>query len=870
MAGTYSVETVRELLEIFQRQETVRPLRLRRYDPGARLEYRVSGVFPVRSGRMVCEVERFVGGGYAGQVYKVKVLELETPEGPLEGLEIGGSYALKIFIPPSIIGRMIRDTLYFLGFQGAFSLQGTPAAVRSGALWQKFIRRGAGLRFGSEAAVVNVLATFVDSKLGSCGELSEWVDGRMWRFEVDDNLFLRVKWRPGRDKQGLGSPEYLAKREFMAGLVDLMHEMGAHELARQYEWWSLKSQPNALKRLDSESHPDKGLVAVDFRAGMALLPFLPQCPADFKLIAKGIGRGSLVQFDRGDIRELESYTARYPREFADMAGALEALKREDEAYRSSLPDVAHHHVKLLASPRLWSSINANRIKSWCIRNVIDKKTESTFSRHKILSGVFLLLGLLPLAAIFLFLLNYPASNPAAYILWLLPLLGPPARKLWGREDYRRHLGRKLTSLDYCRRAFRARTAETLMRWHRTGRVSGDRALKLASHPVRALLHLPPSFLPPGLHRFVTDWTYAKSRLDYVFVRPLRLYFRADEREKWLRDMIGEGEKRGMLRPEEAWHIRSQIKEPFIQKYLKSLAVHVCTLPVTQIVSVSIAIIYVKLHPEFTWQQASVATGLILGLFQVIPISPGSLARGFYTTFLVLRERNFKDYNIAFFLSYFKYIGYLAFPIQMAYRYPELARFMAGHWATSAVHIVPVFGERGAWLEHSVFDLFYNYPLSLQRRIRQRDARMAGEKRRSWLLPAVVLGGLGVLAAADCLFLRVTGRLPVLGDIWWAALFVPALFSSAVSVWGNLERISRRILAGTLAGGLIGLFYALFNTLFSFFLSSASPGAFPFGRFLGQFASKALWQIFLFALLALAGAFIAETRAPKDIPARSRT
>jgi hypothetical protein len=91
----------------------------------------------------------------------------------------------------------------------------------------------------------------------------------------------------------------------------------------------------------------------------------------------------------------------------------------------------------------------------------------------------------------------------------------------------------------------------------------------------------------------------------------------------------------------------------------------------------------------------------------------------YVVYLVIRERNFKDYNIAVFLGFFKYIGYLAFPIQMTHRYPALARFMAGHWATEAVHAVPVFGERGALLEHSVFNLFYNWPLTIRRRMQKR-------------------------------------------------------------------------------------------------------------------------------------------------------
>ncbi|GAI69095.1 unnamed protein product, partial [marine sediment metagenome] len=40
-----------------------------------------------------------------------------------------------------------------------------------------------------------------------------------------------------------------------------------------------------------------------------------------------------------------------------------------------------------------------------------------------------------------------------------------------------------------------------------------------------------------------------------------------------------------------------VNEPFIQKYLKSLAVHICTLPVTQIVSFTVAGIYYFTHRE---------------------------------------------------------------------------------------------------------------------------------------------------------------------------------------------------------------------------------------------------------------------------------
>ncbi len=318
----------------------------------------------------------------------------------------------------------------------------------------------------------------------------------------------------------------------------------------------------------------------------------------------------------------------------------------------------------------------------------------------------------------------------------------------------------------------------------------------------------------------------------------------------------------MLSRQEAQHIESQIKEPFIQKYLKSLAVHVCTVPVTQIVSVAVAFIYIRLNPELSWQQAMLHAGIILGLFQVTPVSPGSLVRGLYVSFLILRERNFKDYNIAFSLSFLKYIGYLAFPIQMAYRYPELARFMASHWATGAVHIVPVFGERGALLEHVVFDLFYNYPLNIRRRIRQRRQLRASLKPRSWHVPLCTLGGALLLALADVVHFNFTGRVPTLGDIWWLAILIPVFSAAAVAAFGAGASLPKRMRMGALSGALIGFLYAASNTLLDSFLVREGGELLLSQDLLGQIGLTALWRIFLFTILAIIGAFIAETRPLK--------
>jgi hypothetical protein len=861
MAVPYSVKTVRALERKFLEQGLFRPFRRRRYEPGAVLEYEVRGVLPDGRGRVKLEIERFVGGGYAGQVYKTRLLEIENTESAVHGLQKGQAYALKILIPASGLSRRIRNLFYALGFQGPFSLQVTPAAGRSQALWQKFIRRAAAMEFGSPDGVVDIIATLVDRDLGGCGEISEWVDGRLWRFEVDDDLDARRAWKPGRPEEGLGSTEYRTKRAFMDRLVKMMRRMGAIELARQYEWWSLKSQPNALKRTASDPDPKAGLVAVDFRAGMALTPVTPQCPADIKLVFQGLARGRLVQFDKGDLGKLEEFVGAHPDAFAGMEAALAELKREDRAYRDSLIDFTYHHVRLFGS-RLRRAIMAGFRESWRIRNMTDEKTAARLDKSGLLSLIFLLWPFLALATPALLIFAWPGPVWWKYPLWFVPLfLAPFLRRLWGRADLRRHYGKMAANPAYFLRASRARITEALIRWHRAGRVSDERALKIAGRPWRYYLHLPLSFLPVGLHRFLSDKRYFKERLFFIFIRPIRLYFKAEEREKWLLDMISQGERNHMLSRTEAARIASQIKEPFIQKYLKSMAVHICTLPVTQIVSITLAFIYVKTHPELTWQQASVAAGMILALFQVIPISPGSFARGLYTTFLVLRERNFKDYKVAFGLSYFKYIGYLAFPIQMAYRYPDLARFMAGHWSTGAVHIVPIFGEKGAWLEHFAFDLFYNFPLTIQRRMRIRAERRAGNKPRFWHIPIVILAGTAFLGFMDYGYFQINGRIPALGDIWWLLIWIPLFAAATVAKGAGGASVAKRIGWGVASGVLLGILCAAAGLALGSILAGGSA-LLPFTTDLGKFALSAVWQAFLFALISALGGFIAETRKVK--------
>ena len=359
-------------------------------------------------------------------------------------------------------------------------------------------------------------------------------------------------------------------------------------------------------------------------------------------------------------------------------------------------------------------------------------------------------------------------------------------------------------------------------------------------------------MPASLHRFLTDWEYVKTKLHHFFVRLPKLYFNTELREQWLRDMITQGQKKHILSNEDASVILSQVNEPFIQKYLISLVVHLLTAPITQIVSLTHTAIWNWTHPEATSSERVAVSIFIIVLYQIIPISPGSFCRGLYTTVLALYDRNFKDYNIALFLSYFKYIGYLAFPIQMTYHYPALARFMASHWATEATHIVPVFGERGALLEHGVFSLFYNRPLTIRRRMRKRAEIRAAMQPRYWHAALYAAVGAGIFAIADLNYLDNFGRLPSLRNIWWLTALVPLLCGAWVTFGAGGAVLWKRIVAAAICGVIVGPLYTAASAVLVYASQTEGQGI----------AIICVWRVFIFAVLSTIGAIITEVNLPE--------
>ncbi|HSL42254.1 MAG TPA: hypothetical protein VK897_02405 [Anaerolineales bacterium] len=834
----YSVELCKDLENRFAVCRLDRPMRVDRYDAGDLLQYDVAPILP-GGGRseVSLQVDKFVGGGFAGQVYKVKVLAID---GDPVTLEVGQTYALKILIPPSGLALFFRNLLYWIGFQGPFQLQINPAAARAGALWQRFIRRAAALCFQDEEAVNQIHATLVDHTLGSCGEISNWVEGRTWRLEVDDHVDLLARWERGKVDERFvpGSPEYRHKKKFMHEFVELLHEMGAHEFARQYEWSTWKSQPNVLKRLETDPDPQRGLTAVDFRAGLTLLPFLPMSPGDVKLIFQGIGRGSLVQFDRGDLNRLEAFFHKHESHFADILPLLDELKECERIYRNSIPDLTHNGLRVLFDPSLRKTIADSAITGWRIQNIIDEESEARLRTSRPFLLFFFLLG-------------------------LIPFLGAVLRKTIGRADYRSHYSRLLYDLSYIRRTFRAKRIESLIRWNREERVTPEKAEQTYTSPLLYLYHLPLSILPLGLHRFLSDREFFLKTGYDIFVRPLRLYFNAAMREQWLRDMVEEGRDRQMISAADAWEINSQLGDPYIHKYLQSLAVHILLSPTTHIVSFGLAAYYLITHPDVPQVEAYAVAAGIIALFQLIPVSPGSLSRGLYVMYIAIKERNFRDYRIALPLAFLKYVGYLSFPIQMTYRYPTLARFMAGFWATRTVRFMPVFGESGALLEHKIFSWFYNVPLTIRRKMNERAEWRKRQKPRAWHAVLIVLVFAALGGYLEYLFLMKTGSAPELGQIAPVLMAAGFLGGVLVNLGSGGASSGQRLVMAIASGVSIGVLLTAVSLVFG-----SGTGTEPL-----TLLSNTVWRSFITGFLCVVGALVAELKLgnlPAVVPPRTRS
>ncbi len=690
----YSKEVCDKLFKIANNPILKIGYRRTRYESGDKLNVEIESVFPAVRGLAIFGVEKFIGGGFAGQVYRCRLEKLEiSGEKYIKELELGKLYAIKINVPPSGFSLWFRNVIYWIAFQGPFGAQHNLGACRSGLLLQKLIRRGAKLKFGRETAVKDAIASFYDPQIGSYGEITEWIEGRMWLLETDWEMKGRKEWKTIQLDQ-TGSPEYIAKRRFMSEMKNLLHEMGAIELARQYEWWTMKSQTNSIKRTDilDSFGPGNGLCAIDFRSGLALLPFFPMSPVDFKLIFEGLVRGSIVQFDRCDTRKMREFFEKNYSNFSDLQPAIEEFFRQNEFYRRSVPDIAHQGTRLFYDSGLRNDVKNGLIGGYFSKNIIDNNFFESLKNDKFRFFVFYLLG-------------------------IFPIVGKFIRKIWGNRIYREHFLKIFSSSSYINIFLKSHVAGRLIDWYRAGRIDERHIEFLLRFPFfftveRIML----GFLPSSLH--------------IIFIRPLKIWHKirnwlifikkfiniSEFREKWFLNEIELGKRDGMITEKEFLKLKNSIRDPFVVNYLRCLGIHFSSVIITRLVGISAGLFLSAwvLFDGHSWAESLTVFGLTLIFFQLIPISPGSLFRGGFVIYMMIKEKNIKNYIIAAPVSFLKYVGYLAFPLQMVASYPHLARFMASRWSTNIAHHIPVFGEKGALLEHWVFDIFFNYPQKIFR------------------------------------------------------------------------------------------------------------------------------------------------------------
>ncbi|MCK7500472.1 MAG: hypothetical protein MZW92_67165 [Comamonadaceae bacterium] len=205
----------------------------------------------------------------------------------------------------------------------------------------------------------------------------------------------------------------------------------------------------------------------------------------------GHRRGAVSSSSTGAISEALASIRRPPgrRLSATWPARSRSSSRADRAYRDSQPDITHHHVRLITRPRLWTAIHAAWVQSWRIR-AHGRRGGGRAARREPVRGAPLRpprppagphAGPAPAR-------SFRGGRSACGSSGSLPLLGPFVRRLWGRGDLRRHYAALADrSPAIFGRAFRGHVAESLIGWHRTGRVSeragpGHRRKTVALHP----------------------------------------------------------------------------------------------------------------------------------------------------------------------------------------------------------------------------------------------------------------------------------------------------------------------------------------------------------------------------------------------------
>jgi len=167
--------------------------------------------------------------------------------------------------------------------------------------------------------------------------------------------------------------------------------------------------------------------------------------------------------------------------------------------------------------------------------------------------------------------------------------------------------------------------------------------------------------------------------------------------------------------------------------------------------------------------------------------------------------------------------------------------------------VPVFGERGALLEHGVFTLFYNRPLTIRRRMEARRRLRALMKPRYLHTVLYAVLGAALFAGADVLYLNYFRELPDLKKIWPLAVLVPLLCGALVTMGAGGASMVKRIIGGLVGGLAVGALAPAAHVVL--ITGPTVPAA-------GAVAVMGAWRVFIFSLFSVAGVLLTEISLPE--------
>jgi hypothetical protein len=167
-------------------------------------------------------------------------------------------------------------------------------------------------------------------------------------------------------------------------------------------------------------------------------------------------------------------------------------------------------------------------------------------------------------------------------------------------------------------------------------------------------------------------------------------------------------------------------------------------------------------------------------------------------------------------------------------------------------VVPVFGERGALLEHSVFNLFYNWPLTIRRRMRKRSTWRAARQPRYWHILLCALAGSGLFFMIDFFYYLRYAELPGLRTIWAFALVIPVICGAVVTLGAGGASLSKRVIGGTLCGVFVGILYGV--------VSPAVANNVQLGAY--DIAINCVWRVFVFSIFTVIGLLVTELKLPE--------